>query len=591
MDPERCARVPAGAGLTGGAMASPVATLQPRRLSDFIHRALHNSGQRKYSYRSKPENALWPACVAASYPFLIETQQTPSWGGRFIPGFVDAYANRILNRLLFLAQRVGFRFDLMGAYRELFCLPLPKFVETYSDDEAFAYRRIAGPNALEISRVTDWPTLRRKIPLNPNRIEAILGRPIDLEREATNGRLFTVDFERIQLALRPCAPTPRTRDSRWRRKYLPIPIGVFLEDPGWGRRKTDLRPLAIRIDQPQPDPREYNPVYYSDGSPGWNLAKLYFEVADENTHFACGHVYRTHFVMEPFCLATARQLAFDHPVSLLLGPHTRYTLVTNSSAYEDFVNPKEIYFKFYAGTLEESRDLFIQSYRAKTFLELELEADLRFRGVSSYPADYPYRDDARLWLRPITDFVGDYVRAFYASDSAVAGDQRLQSWAQELMSPAHGAVRGLVPGNRLDTVGKLIDLLAQILFIAGPGHASQHFSEMYYCRYSPAFPESAYAPPPWRKDRANDARFRNTLPPIKPSSLHFMYSSFGNFRYDRFGDYSRYPLSRVPQAAGPIRKLQADLAKVQQTIEARLPGRMQRYDFLLPSRVPNSINI
>src|SRR5262249_28459017 len=161
---------------------------------------------------------------------------------------------------------------------------------------------------------------------------------------------------------------------------------VFLEDPGTARG-TDLRPLAIQIDQPQPNPIEYNPVYYSDDRPAWDLAKLYFEVADENTHFACGHVYRTHFVMEPFCLATSRQLASDHPINLPLRPYTRYTLATNKSAAKFFVNPKKTYFKFYAGTLEESRTMFIQSHE-KTFLELGLDADLRARDVSAYLDDY-----------------------------------------------------------------------------------------------------------------------------------------------------------------------------------------------------------
>jgi arachidonate 15-lipoxygenase len=570
-------------------MPSPVATLQPWRLSDCIHRSLHNWLRDEYRYKSRKENALAPVSVAAWYPCLLEMQDL-AWISRFLPGRAKAAINYELKKVLFFARKIGFRFDLMRAYRDLFYLSIPEYVDTYAEDDAFAYRRIAGPNALEICRVTDLGALLQKIPLRAAPLFRTLGRRIELRNEVDAGRLFEVDFQRIQRAFRPLECPPRTRDSRWRRKYLPAPIGVFLEDPGWCS-KTDLRPLAIRIDQPQPNRGEPNPVYYCDGSPAWNLAKLYFEVADENTHFACGHVYRTHFVMEPFCLATARQLAFDHPINLLLHPHTRYTLATNNSAYKNFVDPNEVYFEFYAGTLEESRQLFVNSYWDRTFRELGLDADLRSRGVSSHLADYPYRDDARLWQGPIDRFVDGYVRAFYPHNAAVVRDQALQKWAADLMSPDRGAVRGLVAGDRMDTVDKLIDLLAQVLFIAGPGHASQHFSEMYYCRYSPAFTECAYAPPPWRKSRANDARFRSTLPPIKPSSLHFDYSDFGDFRFDRFGVYARYPLSRVPQAAGPIQQLQADLARVEQTIEGRLPGRMLRYDFLLPSRVPNSINI
>jgi arachidonate 15-lipoxygenase len=568
-------------------MAIPAAVIEPWRLSDHLDRALHSLSKDKYRYKRPQKNALSPVCVADSFSYLLEKQDF-TWISRFLPGYLRANGNLLVKRLLFSAQRVGFSFDLMRAYDQLFYGCIPEFVKRYDTDDAFAYRRIAGPNALEIRRVDDLHRLLMKIPIRSEALAAALGRPIDLRKAVELGRLFEVDFVRIQRALRPSACPRRTRDSRWRQKYLPAPIAVFLEAPGRGT--TELVPLAIQIDQPQP-PGEHNPVYYPDGGAAWKIAKLYFEVADQNSHFGCGHVYRTHFVMEPFCLATARQLAFEHPIHLLLRPHTRYTLATNSAAYKDFVDRKEIYFDFYAGTLEESRQILIESYKEKTFLALDLEAELTSRGVSSHLDHYPYRDDARLWRAPIRDFVNAYVRAFYACDASVRQDAELQAWAAELMDRDFGAVCGLVPDDCLDTIDKLVDLLAQVLFIAGPGHASQHFSEMYYYRYQPAFAAAAYAPPVWDAGRANEARFRNTLPPIDPGGLQFAYSDFGDFRYDRFGDYSQYPLDRVRQAVGPIRRLQASLERVELTIEERLAERMLRYDFLLPSRVPNSINI
>ena len=180
-------------------------------------------------------------------------------------------------------------------------------------------------------------------------------------------------------------------------------------------------------------------------------------------------------------MATARQLAYDHPVHLLLQPHTRYTLATNDAAYNYFVDRRRIYFKFYAGTLEESRQILIDSHREKRFMDLELEAELSARGVSAQLQDYPYRDDLRLWRSPIREFVHEYLCAFYTRDESVQYDAEMQAWARELMSPDCGAIVGLVPDDRLDTVDKLVDLLAQVLFVAGPGHAAQHYSEMYYC--------------------------------------------------------------------------------------------------------------
>ena len=93
----------------------------------------------------------------------------------------------------------------------------------------------------------------------------------------------------------------------------------------------------------------------------------------------------------------------------------------------------------------------IEGYYEHGFMELHLEADLQRRGVETTPARYPYRDDLRLWLRPIHDFVRKYVDSFYADDAAVRTDVPLQAWKDELTDQARGAVRSLVPGDRLDS--------------------------------------------------------------------------------------------------------------------------------------------
>jgi arachidonate 15-lipoxygenase len=290
-------------------------------------------------------------------------------------------------------------------------------------------------------------------------------------------------------------------------------------------------------------------------------------------------------------MATPRQLSDEHPVFMLLRPHTRFTLQTNKAAYKYFTNRKKTYFEFYAGTLEETRQIAIDSYVRTSFHQLELSRELRSRDVDVLPERYPYRDDARLWIPPIRDFVTAYIDAFYPDDQAVQEDFELQEWAAELMDPARGAIRELVPDDTLDTKAKLIALLAQVLFTAGPGHASQHYSSSYFYRYAPACPAAAYVPPPWKLGRVHEARFRNMLPPIGPASNQARYNTFGNLLYDRFGDYRRYALSRLPQAQQPITQLRAALARVECEIEGRLQDRMLPYNFLLPSRVPNSTNI
>jgi arachidonate 15-lipoxygenase len=560
----------------------------------------------RYKFRAAHDNQLHPICVAKKWPWLRE-QYTPRWGICFaFNGYLFAYLNRYINLLGFLLQYLILRFDKVKAYRQLFVGPLPEYVDGADRDDHFAWRRIAGPNALSIRQEKDLAAVLRKIPdFDVERVEQRLkrrvkDRPISLEQFARDGRLFVCDYEALQRAVRPKKnrqlrghlshkAIKHLRDSRWRQKYLPAPIGVFLELPGF-YKGIDLVPLAIQIDQLQ---RRKEPVYYPDDarSWGWRLAKLYFEVADENYHVGRGHVVRTHLAVNPFCMATPRHLPRNHPVYRLLRPHTRFTLAANKAVYKYYIKRKRTYADFYGGKLEEYRRFSVQSHKDKSFFELTLLAELKSRGVLGSPVVYPYRDDAFLWLAPIRDFVAEYLDAHYADDAAVTNNKWLRAWAEELADPCRGGVRGLDPEDCLSSKEKLGDLLAQVIFIAGPGHASQHFSEMYYYRYPPACVGSAYAPPPRWAHEANGDRWLQTLPGIRQAARQFCYSTFGDFQYDTFGHYRWYPLGWKRKAREPIRKLQDALKSVEEEISCRAKKRPLRYDFLLPSRVPNSINI
>ncbi len=548
------------------------------------------------------ENLLAPVASATHWPRLTEGYSL-RWVLGMLPAFLSAWLRSIARGLLFAWLRITFRSDKLRGYRQLFSAnDLAPFEDEgkAASDAAFAFYRIAGPNPLMLQQERDLAHLRSRIPFDVARAEAWLcahGAPLSLAREASAGRLFAVDYARVTAALE------RTRDSRWRDKYLAAPVAVFLEAPGFRHSHPgcSLVPIAIQIDQLQPPnpaaPGERNPVYTPDAGVGWRIAKAHFEATDANWHVMVGHTSRAHVALEAFCIATARQLERRHPVRLMLEGHLRFTLPAARAAYAFYAKRRNLlrrptlYFRLFSGTLQHTRGLVKEDYRSRPFHAFRLEADLAARGVSEAPGIYPYRDDARLWLRPLARFTARWVEACYADELAVRGDRQLAAWAEELEDPARGAVRGLVPGGALDTRTQLAELLAHVLFIAGPFHASQHYAEAYSLRHSAIFPSGAWRPPPWEPGELDPVDWLSTLPPLREALTQFRYNSFVHYRYDRFGDYRRYALGRDERADAAIRELGAELRGLETRIAAAASGRMFRYDFLKPSLVPNSANI
>ena len=169
----------------------------------------------------------------------------------------------------------------------------------------------------------------------------------------------------------------------------------------------------------------------------------------------------------------------------------------------------------------------------------------------------------------------------------------LQSWAGELVHREQGNLNGLFRSDEagLVTVETLVRILGQVIYIAGPNHASQHFSQMHYYRYPPAFSASAYAPPPANADSETGAHWRAMMPPLAAATLRYTYSHFGDFRFDRFG---YFPLCRVgwqPETRHAVRALRSALDGIEAELTRRDEDRHRSCFFYLPSKVPNSINI
>jgi arachidonate 15-lipoxygenase len=180
------------------------------------------------------------------------------------------------------------------------------------------------------------------------------------------------------------------------------------------------------------------------------------------------------------------------------------------------------------------------------------------------------------------------VDLFYANDAEILADEELAAWERELVDPAGGAIRGLAVGARIAGRDELADILAHVLFTAGPQHAALHYPQTAYFTAVASFPAALYRAP---EDPTSPCFRASALPPADRASEQFETNHIASYRYDRFGDYARYPLGRVAAAAPIIGRLQRDLADVERTIAARNAGRARPYEYLRPSLVPNSVNI
>ncbi|KAE9459024.1 hypothetical protein C3L33_09070, partial [Rhododendron williamsianum] len=370
----------------------------------------------------------------------------------------------------------------------------------WSTDEEFAREMLAGLNPVVIRLLQEFPPNSK---LNPKAyndeassktkdcIEKNL-EGLTLEEALKCNKLFALDYHDVLM------PYLSRINSTSTKTYATRTL-LFLKNDG------TLKPLAIELSLPHPDGDQlgevsevYTPAEHGAEGTIWQLAKAYVAVNDSGYHQLICHWLHTHAVIEPFVIATNRQLSVLHPIHKLLHPHFRDTMNINALARQTLINS--------GGLLERTvfpakyaMEWSAVAYKDWVFPEQALPADLIKRGVAvedpKYPngvrlliKDYPYAVDGLEIWSAIKKWVEEYCSLYYSSDDMVEKDSELQLWWNEIREKGHGDKKNASWWPEMQNLKELVETCTTIIWIASALHAAVNFGQYPYGGYIPNRP-------------------------------------------------------------------------------------------------------
>ncbi|XP_037443339.1 linoleate 9S-lipoxygenase 2-like [Triticum dicoccoides] len=391
--------------------------------------------------------------------------------------------------------------------------PKPQVIKqdekAWMTDAEFAREILAGVNPMMITRVTEFPP---KSTLDPSQYgdhtstitEAHIGLSLEgltVQQAVASNRLYILDHHDHMM---PYLVRLNNLDDTF--LYATRTL-LFLKGDG------TLAPVAIELSTPllEGGLTTAKSTVYTPASTGveawiWQLAKAYVCVNDYGYHQLVSHWLNTHAVMEPFIIATNRQLSVTHPVHKLLHPHYRDTMNINSRARELLVSAGGI-IELTVFQRKYAMEMSSVTYKDWNFNEQALPDDLIKRGMAvrdpSSPhkvrlllEDYPYAVDGLAIWTAIEQWVTEYLAIYYTSDSVLQSDVELQAWWKEVREVGHGDLKDAAWWPKMKTVAELVKACATIIWTGSALHAAVNFGQYPYAGYHPNKPSASRRPMP-----------------------------------------------------------------------------------------------
>lgn len=381
----------------------------------------------------------------------------------------------------------------------------PDFVRSRWDtDVEFARQRLTGVNPMSIRRHR-----AREAPVPADVVEAAdryLGSISSKRRVrdlVAGRRLYRCDYPELG--------TTRIQEYvkfRPRAGVLTAPTAWF-----WVDDDERLMPLAIQLHPAGGGPD----TVFTPASPPWTwlCARAHVQSADAHLHEGYYHLLETHMVNEAVAVAMFRRLHPDHPIRQLMADHYEDTLAIDSAARGNLLAMDGPIDRGLAAGVHGVLDAARMRYTTWRWPERTLKEDLRRRGVDQGLPDYYYRADALAVYETVERYVAAVMSPWYRTDEDVAGDPELQAWLAEVGDEALGNVPGFP--SKVTEKARLFELLADLVFRAGPQHAAVNNGQFDSYGWIPNAPGYMRAPLPEGGVALAAEDFWRTMPETDPA--------------------------------------------------------------------------
>jgi arachidonate 15-lipoxygenase len=152
---------------------------------------------------------------------------------------------------------------------------------------------------------------------------------------------------------------------------------------------------------------------------------------------------------------------------------------------------------------------------------------------------------------------------------------------------------------QIQTLAYLINVVTLIIFTGSAQHAAVNFPQSSFMTYMPNMPLAGYQPAPKTTVGVSKTDYFDLLPSVEQSENQMnMTYLLGSVYYTKLGQYNGDPENenrgsyfQDVRVAQPLREFQDKLRTIELEIKARNEVRSTHYDVLLPSKIPQSINI